>query len=120
ARRVADLVRAGDVLARLGGDEFLLLMRCAGAGVAEEAARLAAERIAAALERPFDVADAEFHVGASIGVALFPEDGTDAAALLKRADAALHQAKRTGGATAALNAREEGDARARLSLTSRL
>jgi diguanylate cyclase (GGDEF)-like protein len=120
ARRVADLVRAGDVLARLGGDEFLLLMRCAGAGVAEEAARLAAERIAAALERPFDVADAEFHVGASIGVALFPEHGTDAEALLKRADAALHQAKRTGGATVALYEREEGDARARLSLTSRL
>jgi diguanylate cyclase (GGDEF)-like protein/PAS domain S-box-containing protein len=120
ARRVADLVRAGDVLARQGGDEFLLLMRCAGADVAAQAARLAAERIAAALERPFDVSDAEFHIGASIGVALFPEHATEAEALLKRADAALHQAKRAGGATVALYEREEGDARARLSLTARL
>jgi diguanylate cyclase (GGDEF)-like protein/PAS domain S-box-containing protein len=120
ARRVADLVRAGDVLGRQGGDEFLLLMRCAGADVAAHAAQLAAERIAAALERPFDLDGAEFQIGASIGVALFPEHATDAEALLNRAEAALHQAKRGGGATIAVYEHEEGDARARLSLTARL
>ncbi|WP_051221680.1 putative bifunctional diguanylate cyclase/phosphodiesterase [Conexibacter woesei] len=120
ARRVSDLVRGGDVLARQGGDEFLLLMHCSGADAAASAAQLAARRIAAALERPFEIADAEFHVGASIGVALFPEHATDAESLLKRADAAMYQAKRTGSGSVALYQQQEGDARARLSLTSRL
>jgi diguanylate cyclase (GGDEF)-like protein/PAS domain S-box-containing protein len=120
ARRVSDLVRGGDVLARQGGDEFLLLMHCSGADAAAAAAKQAAERIAAALERPFEISDAEFHVGASIGVALFPEHATDAESLLKRADAAMYQAKRTGSGSVALYQQEAGDARARLSLTSRL
>jgi diguanylate cyclase (GGDEF)-like protein/PAS domain S-box-containing protein len=120
ARRVSDLVRGGDVLARQGGDEFLLLMHCSGADAAASAAQQAARRIAAALERPFEIADAEFHVGVSIGVALFPEHATDAESLLKRADAAMYQAKRTGSGSVALYQQQEGDARARLSLTSRL
>ena len=120
ARRVSDLVRGGDVLARQGGDEFLLLMHCGGADAAAGAAQQAAERIAAALERPFEISDAEFHIGASIGVALFPEHAQDAEALLKRADAAMYQAKRTGSGSVAVYEQQEGDARARLSLTSRL
>lgn len=120
ARRVSDLVRGGDVLARQGGDEFLLLMHCSGADAAAHAAQQAAERIAAALERPFEVSDAEFHIGASIGVALFPEHAQDAESLLTRADSAMHQAKRTGSGSVALYQQQEGDARARLSLTSRL
>jgi diguanylate cyclase (GGDEF)-like protein/PAS domain S-box-containing protein len=120
ARRVSELVRGGDVLARQSGDEFLLLMHCAGVDVAASAARLAAERIATALERPFEVSGAEFHIGASIGVALFPEHAVDAESLLKRADAAMYQAKRTGSGSVAIYEQEEGDARARLSLTTRL
>ncbi|HEY6761614.1 MAG TPA: EAL domain-containing protein [Baekduia sp.] len=120
ARRVSDLVRGGDVLARQGGDEFLLLMHCSGADAAAEAARRAAERIATALERPFEISDAEFHIGASIGVAIFPEHAQDSESLLKRADAAMYQAKRTGSGSVALYEQEEGDARARLNLTTRL
>jgi diguanylate cyclase (GGDEF)-like protein/PAS domain S-box-containing protein len=120
ARRVSELVRGGDVLARQGGDEFLLLMHCTGADTAGAAAQLAAERIASALERPYEISDAEFHVGASIGVALFPEHADDAEDLLKHADSAMYQAKRTGSGSVAVYQREEGDARARLSLTSRL
>jgi diguanylate cyclase (GGDEF)-like protein/PAS domain S-box-containing protein len=120
ARRVSDLVRGGDVLARQGGDEFLLLMHCGGADAAAGAAQQAAERIAAALERPFEISDAEFHIGASIGVALFPEHAQDAESLLKHADAAMYQAKRTGSGSVAVYEQQEGDARARLSLTSRL
>jgi diguanylate cyclase (GGDEF)-like protein/PAS domain S-box-containing protein len=120
ARRVSELIRAGDVLARQSGDEFLLLMHCSGADAAAAAAQLAAERIASALERPFEISDAEFQLGVSIGVALFPEHATDAESLLKRADAALHQAKRTGSGSVALYVEEQGDARARLSLTTRL
>jgi len=120
ARRVAELVRGGDVLARQGGDEFLLLMHCPGPETATAAAHLAADRIAAALERPFEVSGAEFHIGASIGVALAPEHADDAESLLKRADSAMYQAKRAGGGTVAVFQQEEGDARARLSLTTRL
>jgi diguanylate cyclase (GGDEF)-like protein/PAS domain S-box-containing protein len=120
ARRVSELVRGGDVLARQGGDEFLLLMHCTGPGSAVAAARVAAERIAGALERPVEISDAEFHIGASIGVALFPEHADDAESLLKNADAAMYQAKRTGSGSVAIYQREEGDARARLSLTTRL
>jgi diguanylate cyclase (GGDEF)-like protein/PAS domain S-box-containing protein len=120
ARRVSELVRGGDVLARQGGDEFLLLMHCTGADTAGAAAQLAAERIASALERPYEISDAEFHVGASIGVALFPEHADDAEDLLKHADSAMYQAKRTGSGSVAVYQQEEGDARARLSLTSRL
>ncbi len=120
ARRVSELVRGGDVLARQGGDEFLLLMHCTGADTAGAAAQLAAERIASALERPYEISDAEFHIGASIGVALFPEHADDAEDLLKHADSAMYQAKRTGSGSVAVYQQEEGDARARLSLTSRL
>jgi diguanylate cyclase (GGDEF)-like protein/PAS domain S-box-containing protein len=120
ARRVSELVRGGDVLARQGGDEFLLLMHCSGAETAGAAAQLAAERIASALERPYEISDAEFHIGASIGVALFPEHADDAENLLKHADSAMYQAKRTGSGSVAVYQQEEGDARARLSLTSRL
>jgi diguanylate cyclase (GGDEF)-like protein/PAS domain S-box-containing protein len=120
ARRVSELVRGGDVLARQGGDEFLLLMHCTGADTAGAAAQLAAERIASALERPYEISDAEFHIGASIGVALFPDHADDAETLLKHADSAMYQAKRTGSGSVAVYQQEEGDARARLSLTSRL
>jgi diguanylate cyclase (GGDEF)-like protein/PAS domain S-box-containing protein len=120
ARRVSELVRGGDVLARQGGDEFLLLMHCPSAETASAAALMAAERIASALERPFEVSDAEFHIGASIGVALCPEHAADAETLLKCADAAMYQAKRTGSGSIAVYQHEEVDARARLSLTARL
>jgi diguanylate cyclase (GGDEF)-like protein/PAS domain S-box-containing protein len=120
ARRISELVRGGDVLARQGGDEFLLLMHGAGADAALAAAHLAAERIATALERPFEISDAEFHIGASIGIALFPEHADDAEGLLRRADAAMWQAKRSGGGSVQIFQQEEGDARARLSLTTRL
>ncbi|WCB96758.1 hypothetical protein DSM104299_05526 [Baekduia alba] len=59
-------------------------------------------------------------LGASIGVALFPEHATDAESLLKRSDSAMSQAKRTGSGSVALYEQQEGDARARLSLTTRL
>ncbi|MGB2712194.1 MAG: EAL domain-containing protein [Conexibacter sp.] len=124
ALRVSELTRTGDVLARQGGDEFLLLLDCtlAGSGATDprEAAQIAGDRIAAALERPFDVSGAEFHVGASIGVALFPEHADDPESLFQCADAAMYQAKRAGGGTVAFYEPQAGDARQRLSLTTRL
>ncbi len=120
ARRVADLTRTGDVLARQGGDEFLLLLGSGGDGDPRLAARAAGERIAAALDEPFEISDARFHVGASIGIALYPEHATDADTLFKHADHAMYQAKRRGGGTVAFYEAEATDARERLSLTARL
>ena len=120
AQRVSDLTRAGDMLCRQGGDEFLLLLNCDGGRDAEQAAREAGERICEALERPFRIHEAEFHVGASIGAALFPEHADDTESLLKHADAAMYQAKSKGGDTVAIYQESDNDSRRRLSLTSRL
>jgi diguanylate cyclase (GGDEF)-like protein/PAS domain S-box-containing protein len=120
ARRVSDLLRAGDIVCRQGGDEFLLLLNCDDAADAEEAAQQAGERICRALEQPFLIHDAEFHVGASIGAALFPTHAEDTESLLKRADAAMYQAKSLGGGSVALYEEAANDSRRRLSLTSQL
>jgi diguanylate cyclase (GGDEF)-like protein/PAS domain S-box-containing protein len=120
AARVSGLTRAGDVLARQGGDEFLLLLDCAGAADPRAHAQAAGERIAAALDAPFELSGAEFHVGSSIGVALFPEHAQDLETLLKHADSAMYRAKRSGGGTVAFYEADDGDARHRLSLTTRL
>lgn len=119
AQRVAALTRAGDVIARQGGDEFMLLLDC-GAEEAQVVAQLAGDRVMAALERPFAVAGAEFHIGASIGIALFPGNANNAESLFKHADMAMHQAKRSGGGTVVFYERGAAEARERLSLTSRL
>ena len=108
------------MLARQGGDEFLLLLGSGGDEDPRRAAQTAGERIAAALDEPFEISDALFHVGASIGVALYPEHAADADTLFKHADHAMYQAKRRGGGTVAFYEAEATDARERLSLTSRL
>ena len=124
AIRVSELTRTGDVLARQGGDEFLLLLDCSptagGDSDPRAIAQVAGDRIAAALERPFEISGAQFHVGASIGVALFPEHAADPESLFTCADQAMYQAKRAGGGTVAFYEPRASDARARLSLTARL
>ena len=120
ARRVLETTRAGDQLCRQGGDEFLLLLNCPDAADAEHSAREAGERISVALERPFQIHDAEFHIGASIGAALFPEHAGDTESLLKRADAAMYQAKRMGGGAVAVYEDATNDSHRRLSLTTGL
>ena len=120
ARRVAELIRAGDLFCRQGGDEFLLLLSGDYQEDAEQAARGAGERIREALARPFRVHDAEFHVGASIGMALYPDHAEDAESLLSNADAAMYRAKSMGGDAVAFYEEEANDSRRRLSLSSQL
>ncbi|GEB38415.1 hypothetical protein GLI01_24500 [Gluconacetobacter liquefaciens] len=97
-RQVADRLRTlcddpAVTLTRLGGDEFAILTP----HDAERPARLHAERIAAALGRPFDLEhDYRIQIGASIGIALVPEHGVEPEILLARADMALYAAKDDG------------------------
>jgi diguanylate cyclase (GGDEF)-like protein len=90
--RLRRTIRAGDTVARLGGDEFaVLLPELSGA----EAAVAAANGIRHALERPFSIGEVTLDVGASIGIAVWPDHGEDAVTLLQRADVAMYAAKAT-------------------------
>ncbi len=92
AYRLHNCKRAADTLARLGGDEFLLL-----AVVPDQAAaRAIAERLADAFARHFHVRGHDLFIGASIGISLYPSDGTDITTLQRNADSAMYAAKRRG------------------------
>ncbi len=83
----------GAFVARLGGDEFAVI----ASGVAQPAgASELAERVMAAAAEEFAIDEHRLHLGLSIGIAIFPTDGADAASLIGNADAALYRAK-TGG-----------------------
>ena len=119
AQRLRGLTRPGDLLSRQGGDEFLIFLDGLGPDAAE-VAEGAARRAISAFERPFLADGLEFQVGTSVGVSLFPDDGDDFDALLRHADVAMYQAKRAGRGRVAFYAADRDDARARLTMTSRL
>lgn len=91
--RLSALLREVDSVARLGGDEFAVLLT--HLQHAEEA-ELVAGKIVESLSRPFEITGRVINCGASVGIALFPDDADDADALLRLADVALYQAKRLG------------------------
>ncbi|MBP7003752.1 EAL domain-containing protein [Amaricoccus sp.] len=90
--RIAALAGPGDVAARLGGDEFAMVVRDVDAA----GAAVAAERALEAVRAPATIAGREVALGASIGVALAPQDGDDPTGLMKAADMALYRAKGEG------------------------
>jgi diguanylate cyclase (GGDEF)-like protein/PAS domain S-box-containing protein len=122
-RRIAGRLRGveGDsgMLARLGGDEFLILLPELEGDV-EAAARHAADEVAARLAEPFKVSGAAFHVHASIGISLYPEDAQAPVELLQHADMAMYQSKARGRAASTVYAQVEHDPLERLSLPARL
>lgn len=93
ARRLESLVRRVDTVARLGGDEFVLLIERLSRPAD---AALVAQKTLGALAQPFEVRGHQLHVGASIGIGLYPDDTTDLEALLRLADQAMYRAKRAG------------------------
>jgi diguanylate cyclase (GGDEF)-like protein/PAS domain S-box-containing protein len=119
AMRLQDRRRATDLLARQGGDEFLVLLSDLETDPVATA-RVAADGMLEALSRPFTISGAEFNVGASIGIGLFPRDAADAEQLLRHADAAMYQAKAQGRNAISLYSGEGHQSRDRLSLSSRL
>ena len=92
-RRLELCVRASDTVARLGGDEFAVIL--GEVGGREDAAEVA-ERICAAMALPFELGEGVAHIGASVGIALGPQDDADAGELQRRADAALYAVKHDG------------------------
>ncbi|WP_416139428.1 diguanylate cyclase domain-containing protein [Halomonas sp. HK25] len=96
ARRLRGRLRERDTLARLSGDEFVVVLE--GLSQPVHAARVA-DGIVKALLDPFMVAGETVHIGASVGVALYPGNGDDGEALLKAADVAMYRAKDAGRST---------------------
>ncbi len=90
--RVRGVVRDMDTAARLGGDEFAIIQQLAS----QREAASVAERLLVELSRPYDLDGQQVTIGVSIGIALFPGDGSDATMLMKNADLALYRAKRDG------------------------
>lgn len=93
AKRLATLVRPADTLARLGGDEFCILQT---SDRQPDGAFALAQRILSSLAKPITVGEWHMMLSASIGIALFPDDGDSAELLMQHADIALYEVKRKG------------------------
>ncbi|SEL50697.1 EAL domain-containing protein [Nitrosovibrio tenuis] len=95
AQRLRQCVRSGDTVARLGGDEFAFILSSLAQA---EDATMVAEKIITALSLLFELDGQEIYISASVGISIYPGDGTDAGSLLKNADTAMFQAKEQGPA----------------------
>ncbi|MYN40167.1 EAL domain-containing protein [Duganella sp. FT109W] len=95
AARLSAAVRVADIVARLGGDEFVVLIE--GKSASANAARVG-RKIELACALPFDIGNHRLKTAASIGIALYPEDGANAQALMKNADTAMYHAKQNTAA----------------------
>jgi len=93
ASRLQKCIRASDSVGRFGGDEFAIVLE--DAALPDDARRIG-ERIVTSLAVPFHLDGHVVRMAASIGIALYPTDGIDAATLLKNADMAMYKAKRSG------------------------
>lgn len=91
ALRLRGALRPADTVARLGGDEFVVLLPSLPSG---DTWRGVADRMLALITQPMTHGEHRLSVGASLGAALYPQHGTDAAALLRHADEAMYAAKR--------------------------
>lgn len=93
AHRLAGQVRQSDTVSRQGGDEFVILLL---EDTHAENAAITAEKIVQSLAQPHYVDQHELHITTSIGISLFPDDGSDADTLIKNADTAMYHAKKKG------------------------
>jgi len=93
ANRLRTCLRIGDTVARIGGDEFVVLLE--GNSKRDTFERVA-HKLADSLTDAFDIDGREMYVAASMGISVFPQDGTDSETLLRNADTAMYRAKTAG------------------------
>lgn len=93
SERMASCLRGVDTLARLGGDEFAAVLV---PPITELEATLVAERLIEQCQRPLESERNTYHIGASVGMAIYPGDGNDVDTLLRNADIAMYQVKHHG------------------------
>ncbi len=92
AARLRKLLRAQDTVARVGGDEFVVLLE----GATPEDAATVAEKIVFACSQPFNINDRELRISASLGIAIYPDNGQTYRELAINADTAMYHTKRSG------------------------
>lgn len=92
SQRMQGCLREGDFIARLGGDEFIVIL----SGSTKDSATTVAEKINDQLAKPFQFGDYSLDATCSIGIAFFPDPASSASTLLKQADIAMYQAKKSG------------------------
>ncbi len=98
AGRIRRALRKADTVARIGGDEFTVIMSdLEEVEQAVDVAARVAQKIAAALARPFRLSEQEVVSGTSVGIAIYPQDGETVSDLIKHADTAMYEAKASGG-----------------------
>ena len=117
AGRLSDALREADTVACLGGDVFAILP--SGATDVEAAAAIA-WKIRESFDEPFALGDRSVQGHADVGIAFFPQHGRESAELLRRADVAMHEAKRSGSGLAVFVSEPEDQTARRLALLSEL
>jgi diguanylate cyclase (GGDEF)-like protein len=94
ATRLRSRIRHSDTMARIGGDEFLAIVEdCSG----DEAVKAVAESLIAALRDPVVIEGQTLSISGSVGIAMYPANGKNAALLKRQADQAMYRAKSQGG-----------------------
>jgi diguanylate cyclase (GGDEF)-like protein len=117
AARLARDVSAGDVVARIGGDEFAVILRTLRQ---PSDAEIVAERLLALISEVVEYSGLHLAVGGSIGIACFPDDGTNPEDLLRLADTALYQAKEQRGAISRYRSDRDDNSVGRITLAADL
>ena len=87
-------VRVGDTVSRFGGDEFVVILN--GVSDTDEIMQIVDHRLIPLIRQPHEIEGTELHISCSVGIAVYPEHGTDIDTLMRNADVAMYQAKFTG------------------------
>ncbi|MAT64444.1 MAG: hypothetical protein CMN57_02220 [Gammaproteobacteria bacterium] len=116
SRRLNDLLRRSDTIARLGGDEFAVLLP--ETGISE--AQAIAGKIAQCLDQAISINDQRLLVDTSIGIAAYPDHGSDIDTLVKRADVAMYVAKNNGLTHSVYSSEHDPHSVSRLAMISEL
>jgi diguanylate cyclase (GGDEF)-like protein len=109
AQRLKACTKEGDTVARLGGDEFTVLLRNVGDA---ETARQIADRVIRSLALPANLGGRDYQMRASVGVTMFPDDGTELEEVIRQSDLAMYRAKAQGRGRAIFFEREMKERRA--------